>query len=618
MKRFRFVVSWWCAGIALLAVFPPIASAEITEWTGNVGWAPTAWDESVNGTRGVPSWGDEARIPCKDVPYGYATIGQANALCTILTLGPYGKEWGTIVLTGEPSFLFSCLETIGDAGGGIVLHSNGTHHVAGACLLAAYRYDNGDTGEHVVSSGRYVIADGLLAVRTDLPAPIPGLSFPDLPMPAGSPLFASRCGGLFVGICGQGTFEQIGGRVDADWLELGHEDEDAPGSYLRDSADPDGDELNVGHLPIAKASTHTNVFHHYRGSVTIAWRPIPRDPWNDLPGTEFPDDLEVYGCYDLRHGMLQVVSNAVVGLEGTFRQNGGSVSILGSMTLDGTATNQYELRAGTLQADELNLCRSCPHGTFDQWGGTNTVRILRVGAPRFYGAVRPGVYTGSRALGCYLLRGGELRVTGTECCYVGYDGQAFFMHTGDEDCRVRIDHKLYIGYHQGSDGLYSFGCGLLDVGDAIRIGADGGLGRLEWTLGKAAGGRIDTPLLELGGQGTLAIGYNANVGNLFVGATSLFDRATTVSGLGQAMLEVGRGATISQTGGYVCAFGALQIATHTLSIFPPGFAPGMVFKSYSNAGRMHTAGNELKIGGGTNYTFAGCIEDPVRFQSGGV
>ncbi|MBW1801340.1 MAG: hypothetical protein JRJ85_11510, partial [Deltaproteobacteria bacterium] len=114
---------------------------------------------------------------------------------------------------------------------------------------------------------------------------------------------------------------------------------------------------------------------------------------------------------------------------------------------------------------------------------------------------------------------------------------------------------LYLGYAPGGSGNYALVGGTLDVGSRIRIGADSGAGRFEYT-----GGSISTPIMVFGINGTLAMGMDFNVVNDLVAGSALFPDIGVITGRPNATLEVTNGATATHDSG-TAAFGALVVGS---------------------------------------------------------
>ena len=244
---------------------------------------------------------------------------------------------------------------------------------------------------------------------------------------------------------------------------------------------------------------------------------------------------------------------------GEFQHTAGTCTVHDTLTVQGNGL--YDMDGGDLTAD-VEKIGAAGIGTFDQSGGVNTTRKLYIGNFQ----AQAGTFTAPFIEGRYLLTGGELHVTGSDCAYVGSQGAGVFEHnqTGGALAEVNVDYTLYVGKEAGSDGTYKMIKGDLNVdpGDVnvgeIRVGADNGLGRFYWKNSSAEGAKITTPTFRLGPRGTIAMGYDFDVADLASGA--LFETSTTVEGLDQGTLEVTDGATASQTGG-TQTYGGLRVGS---------------------------------------------------------
>ena len=144
------------------------------------------------------------------------------------------------------------------------------------------------------------------------------------------------------------------------------------------------------------------------------------------------------------------------------------------------------------------------------------------------------------------MTGGGL-VVGNDA-YVAYLGDGTFFQSGGTHT---VGGQLYVGYN--GEGTYTLtGTGTLGAAGGISVGyLDSG--RFQWLADTAA---LTTPTLSLGQYGTLAMGFDFDVGALTGGA--LFHGSTFNGGWGT--LEITNRATATQAGG-TAAIGTLTLAT---------------------------------------------------------
>ncbi len=229
---------------------------------------------------------------------------------------------------------------------------------------------------------------------------------------------------------------------------------------------------------------------------------------------------------------------------GIFAQIGGTNSITNDLYLgyETGSSGTYNL-SGTGQLSAANeYIGRVGMGTFIQSAGTNTIsNALYLG---YYEYNENGTY--------HLIGTGQLNAP-TE--YVGYSGIGIFTQSAGKNS---IAGKLYVGYNSGSNGKYTLsGTGILTVssGGEIRVGADSGTGRFEWFSDG-----LTTPTLTLGSNGTLAMGFDFDIGAIKTGA--LF-HGGTLNGLPLATLEITNNATATQSGDTSVSIKNLAIGTNT-------------------------------------------------------
>ncbi len=297
-------------------------------------------------------------------------------------------------------------------------------------------------------------------------------------------------------------------------------------------------------------------------------------------------------------GVLRVTDDEYIDCGGTFIQDGGTHTVADELHVGDAGAGTYNLSAGSL--DVLwELIGT--EGVFNQSGGDHHVGKLFL-------AVGPV----SRAQ--FNLRGGTFRADDPACAYVGHEGAGVFEHTAGT---ATIDHKLYLGYAAGSNGTYKLDGPVagLTVGQEIRVGADSGLGRLEWL-----DGTIDTPQVTFGAKGTWAVGFDCTVNELFNGSV-FASGTTTVCGLDQATVEATDGATITHDGGSrtlravragsasgsgTFVHGAGQLTTNYLEVNANGrFEYGGGQLQQISAGGLHVAGEIDFRGNAVSIDIAG-------------
>ncbi|KPK81800.1 MAG: hypothetical protein AMJ81_10310, partial [Phycisphaerae bacterium SM23_33] len=385
------------------------------------------------------------------------------------------------------------------------------------------------------------------------------------------------------------------------------------------------------------------------------------------------------GTIQLVGAELESSSSLCVGYDGLgiFAQAGGT-NIADSLTLASNAhsTGLYYLMEGEVRAPWGERIGRGGAGCFTQTGGTNSTNHsidlgFAVGSLGTYelsgGEVRCGsLYIGEYGTGVFAHTGGsnvvgysvvlgqkeqsmgtyQLSADGQlSAVYetVGWSGRGQFTQTGGSNT---VGQRLLIGDEPGSHGTYRLdGTGQLAVGNEIRVGSEG-TGRFEWY-----GGVLDTPTLGLSGRGTLAMGYDFDVSDLF--SAALLANPGVISGLQVGTVEVTNQATathvrdsfgfgnlrIESTGRYELTRGTLEIAAglhiegeldcagskatinagdnslvdlckgrvlnagqatlavgaNSLTIYAAGAHPSDLFGSFETQGMTHRAGKTLVI-----------------------
>ncbi len=190
-----------------------------------------------------------------------------------------------------------------------------------------------------------------------------------------------------------------------------------------------------------------------------------------------------------------------------------------------------------------------------------------------------GNTTGSGAI---QMTGGSLAV-GT-AAYVGYSGTGNFLQLGGA---CTVSGQLYVG--DNGVGTYTLtGTGTLTATGQIVVGSYNG-GRFQWFSNTST---LSTPTLSLGQYGTLAMGFDFDVGALTSGA--LF-HGSTFNG-GSAILEISNGATATQAGGAAANIGTLTVGT-TAGSGTYSLSAGQLSAQYDEFTGYAATGNFTQSGG---------------------
>ena len=279
------------------------------------------------------------------------------------------------------------------------------------------------------------------------------------------------------------------------------------------------------------------------------------------------------GTINLVSGELSAANTVQVGYSGTgtLLHSGGTNAVAATLYLayDSGSSGRYELSGTGELSAAFQYVGRYGTGTFLHSGGTNTISGTLFLA---YGLGSSGRYELSGT--------GELSA---EYQHVGRYGTGTFVQTGGTNT---IRNTLYLQ----TGGTYELrGTGVLTAGREIRIGADSGAGRLEWF-----GDGLTTPTMTLGSPGTLALGFDFEVGSLLDG--SLF-HGSTLEGLDLAALEVTNGATATHANFASAAVGKLVVGTGTGS-GTYGLQDGSLSAGWQYVGDSGTG--VLSQSGGTN------------------
>ena len=250
------------------------------------------------------------------------------------------------------------------------------------------------------------------------------------------------------------------------------------------------------------------------------------------------------GKVQMTAGALTATYYSYVGYSGTgtFTQSGGTFSMgINSIYLAYSASGAgtYDLGGGSLTTSSEHIGRY-GKATFLQSNGTN----------RATSWIYLGELAGSVAT--YDLSGGSLS---GQYQSIGTTGTGTFTQTGGTNT---VGVALYVGDQSGSTGKYTLtGTGALTVmaGGELRVGADDGNGRFEWFVDG-----LQTPTLTLASKGTLALGWDFDMGSLLSGV--LF-HGSHLDGLTSATLEITQGATATHGSGASATVKNLLVGTAT-------------------------------------------------------
>jgi fibronectin-binding autotransporter adhesin len=196
------------------------------------------------------------------------------------------------------------------------------------------------------------------------------------------------------------------------------------------------------------------------------------------------------GTYNLSAGDLSLLnSDEYIGynVSGTFNQSGGTNTVRTlSLGVGGTsAKGTYTLSGGTLSCNETELIGSGGMGIFNQTGGTNIADNLTVGDL-------------ASANGTYNLGGTGSLTTTTQ--YIGYGGNGTMSQTGGTNT---VTGDLFIGLTTGIAGTYTLSAGVASVNSGTYLGGTSG----------STGGSGGAGVLTVSGTGVLNAGSVLKVNN---------------------------------------------------------------------------------------------------------
>ncbi|MBW1799120.1 MAG: hypothetical protein JRJ85_00180 [Deltaproteobacteria bacterium] len=408
---------------------------------------------------------------------------------------------------------------------------------------------------------------------------------------------------MSVGGHGTGTYNQTGGsHTVMNDLYLGHES-DGSGIYALSgsgSLSVGGREI-VGH---AGTGTFTqNGGSHSAGALYLGY---------SNGGT---------GTYDLNGGILSA-SEEFVGYNGTgfFSQEGAWNAVSGTLTIGQGAGSSgvYSLRdGGMLEVDgQVRIGADQGTGRLEFREGTIDTPEMVLGSNGTL-ALETDFNVGNLVDGT--LFSAVDAVSGLETAALEVTNDADATHTAG----TAAFSRLQIGHGLTGGGTYAMSAGSLEVGTEIRIGADGGSGKLTFT-----GGTIDTPEIIFGTDGTLAIGTDFNMGHLVDGSLFLPGDTITMTGLDQAVLEITNNATATHDSGSA-AFSALTLirghytlSNGALSVTGDENVGSSHDGTFSQNGGVNGIGGTLTLGYGPTasgiYTLTGGTLDVTGDILGGA
>jgi hypothetical protein len=588
-----------------------LARADATYWTGSSG----SWTQSSRWQNGVPTSSKIAFIgnnttatisaaaSASNVYVGYesgasyAGTVQLNSgsltIGTSLYVGFMSGATGTLNMAGGS--LSAPSEHIGDGGTGTLTQSSSTNTVASTLYVG---YAVGGAGKYNLNggaltvnaggsirigansgSGRFAWYGGTITtpsfVLGTLGTLAMGFNF-DAPSLASGSLFAG--GGALTGlssstleISNSATASESSGTVTVKYLNIG-------GATTSGRYSLSAGQLNIstgGSIRVG-ADGGTGRFDWYGGNITAPSFVLGTlgtlamgfnfDATSLASGSLFAGGGTLTG---LSSATLEVTNNA------TATENSGALGVKILNIGGASASGKYSLSAGQLNIStggSIRVGADGGTGRFEWYGGTIAAPSFVLGAA---GTLAMGFDFNVGGLTSGTLYGGGA-FSGLSSATLEVTNNA----TATENSGTLAVKYLNIG-GASTGGKYSMSAGQLTVsaGGSIRVGADGGAGRFAWL-----GGTIDTTSFVLGTNGTLAMGYNFNVGSLTAG--TLFAHAGSLTGLSSSTLEIMNNATGTQNS-------ALTGALHYLVI---GSANGGGTYNLTSGQLNVNAGGSIRVG----------------------
>ncbi len=509
---------------------------------------------------------------------GTGTFGQTGGGVTVdnvLVLGQSATGHGGYILAGGGT-VQSGNFIVGDRGTGIFTNSGGTQTVGGA--LAANPASDAILGSQAGGTGTYNLGgSGSLNVT--------GYDYAS----------------LIVGDVGVGHFNQTGGTVNANWIDVGYNstgsdyvqtagnntvtntlwvgrNTGADGAYTLAGSTLATNTTTVGVAGTGSFTQNGASSTHNTGTVVLGY----------LAGGS--------GTYNLVNGSLASDWDRIgLASTGIFTQSGGSHTVGTTVVVgqDAGGNGTYHLQGGQLNAGYETIGRyNGSTGLFDQSGGANTVaNDLNVGGQG--GASGPGT-TGQ---GTYNLTGGTLNAGGTT--YVGNQGTGIFTQKDSSFTTA----SLALGSQAGSTGAYTLTAPasptLLTVTGHEVVG-DAGAG----TFTQHAGTH------NVGGDLTIAKQTSAGGSSFALDSTA---GASSLAVSGNLIVGQGGNGSFTQSGGANTVTGNVNIATqagsagsaYTLS----GGALAAANLNVNAGGTLHYSGGSLSLGaGGGTLANAGHVD----------
>lgn len=483
---------------------------------------------TTNGTI-VGSWGSGTFNQGVDPVTGYITAGGTHTVYGDLVLGANGGISGTYNLY-RGNLNVDGWAIIGGNGNGYFYQEGGNFNLTGGSSDIYL----GGSPYHTGGYGRYDMSGGTLSA-----------------------------GWLYVGYLGEGDFVQNGGTVKVAYeMNVGT----GSGSYGTYSLYGDGLDASTAALYVGRSPGSTGFFNQGGGTLTADWLDVGSEgtgtftQWNGTTTVNntlvLGREIGSIGMYNLSGDDSVTLTTGETGVgafgKGTFTQSGGTHStgtlVLG-YNIGGNGT--YNLNGGNLLSyfQRIGLEGT---GTFKQTGGTNTVTTDLVLGQE------------SGAKGYYTLEKGDLSAFFIQ---IGASGTGEFKQTGGT---VTATGPLNIGQVKGSAGTYALsGTGELNANDigvglsgkgiftqesGTKVNVSGGVvlgydtsGTGEGTY-NLQGGQLVSASLNVGSYGTGTFkqtGGSNDTELLVIGAN--YDSSTLVKGSGEYHLS-GSGSTLSVTG----------------------------------------------------------------------
>ncbi|MCU0734953.1 MAG: autotransporter domain-containing protein [Methylotetracoccus sp.] len=459
-----------------------------------------------------------------------------------LTVGQAGGQ-GSFVLTGGGSLLTTFNENIGLGGVGTFIQADGTHTVGDTLLI-------GSSAQGMAGSATYVLQGGNLTTVNEI------------------------VGG---GADGTGTFTQTGGtHTVSNALYIGSSVQGV-GVGGNGTYELIGGSLDAGDVIIANIDGATGSFVQTGGAVSVSNRL--------LVGTSVTG-LDPLGLYAFRGGTVnarEVIVGDGVGGVGAFTQTGGTHTVGDVLTIGrvgGQGTYELSGDDSLLTAASAFIGRG-GGGSFTQSGGTHTVgETLVIGSST----------KGFDANGTYTLIRGNLNTVTNEIIGDGDGGFGTFVQTGGTHT---VSGTLTIGQF-GGRGSYALSDGTLMASNE-NLGINGAQG----TFLQAGGNHtvIDTLTISRTGAYTLSGGSLSSANTLNNGR--FVQSGGTISGVASTGIGLINNGSYDYSGGTFTG----SLINNGTAIFGP-LDRSVFGADISGTGNLSKVGNATLILTGTN-TYAG-------------